>query len=418
MQSYQSHDNHRLALSPRQRACARRGQSLIVFFLMLIVMIGIMALTMDFGFVLLSRRQMQTAVNAAALEGARQGEQADDLDQDPDQDLGRRNAQRLIQNVFDDDLDPTENPTRLGAGPDQSLVRLTGTSDLGVDTYELGDGSGTANLLNTRPQYIYRPSPELNSDNEPHGDLVRGTYKRDDEETGLPIDHGETSDYSRDDFQVNNGPAFLARLRKTPLRSGIANSLDRQTDISSSGAGSPLLIGHLAWFSKSPPGTYDIRQDGVTVRATAIADMEPIAHVGSSTDDAVYQSIDYAVIDDAQLPGDPPQWYRITEPQFSIGQTATIVPENPVDEQDVPEGYVPILSEINGDFYVIGFRLVTDPTDEPRQKNASPRLQDAWHVLRELDADTRDAVLDEYREKRTRDDLSVERGPVLVRTIQ
>lgn len=398
-------------MSPRQRASARRGQSLIVFFLMLIVMVGIMALTMDFGFVLLSRRQMQTAVSGAALEGTRLREDADN----PGVDQGRENAQKLIQNVFDDNLDPTGNATLLGAGPDQSLVSQTGTSSMGIDTYELGDGSGLENLLASRPQYIYRPSPQLNSANATHGDLVRGTYQRDDTANGTSVDHGEASDYNRDDFNVDDGPAFLARIRKTPARSGIANSLDRQSGISSSGAGSPLLIGHLAWFNKNEPGDYDIRQDGVAVRATAIADMEPIVHVGSSTDTAVYQSIGYAFsLDDGQ-------WYTITEPRFSIGQTAETVAD--VDVADVPEGYAPVIStvSVNGststESYVVGFQLVTESSNDPLQKNASPRLQDAWDALGSLDGETRAVVLEANRNLPSRDDVTVERGPVLVRAM-
>ena len=79
-----------------QKPTRRRGQSLLLLLLVILALAGVMALTIDFGFVLLSRRSMQTAVDSAALEGARNvGGQ------------GRLNASRLVQNIFDDDLDPT-----------------------------------------------------------------------------------------------------------------------------------------------------------------------------------------------------------------------------------------------------------------------------------------------------------------------
>ena len=91
-----------------RRRC-RVGQSLMVVMLLLLVMASVLALTLDFGFVLLSRRTMQAGVNTASLEGAR------DIDEE-----GRENARILMRNVYDDDLDPRQNFTTLGAGPEQS----------------------------------------------------------------------------------------------------------------------------------------------------------------------------------------------------------------------------------------------------------------------------------------------------------
>ena len=86
------------------RSKSRRGQSLLLVFLMLVAIVGVLALTLDFGFVILARRQMQTGVNPAALEGLRNI----DLDDDNVGD-GRASAKKLVQNVFDDDLDPRQN---------------------------------------------------------------------------------------------------------------------------------------------------------------------------------------------------------------------------------------------------------------------------------------------------------------------
>ena len=132
-----------------RRRC-RVGQSLMVVMLLLLVMVSVLALTLDFGFVLLSRRTMQAGVNTASLEGAR------DIGEE-----GRENARILMRNVYDDDLDPQQNFTTLGAGPEQSLVQRD-TNDRTV----LGTGEGAQQLLSDRYQYIYRPAPELNSAND------------------------------------------------------------------------------------------------------------------------------------------------------------------------------------------------------------------------------------------------------------
>ena len=95
---------------PRNELPRRSGQALILFILVMLALVGVLALTLDYGFVLLSRRAMQTAANAGALEGGK------DLDS-----TGRENAQRVIRNLFDDDLDPTSNSTTLSAGISHSL---------------------------------------------------------------------------------------------------------------------------------------------------------------------------------------------------------------------------------------------------------------------------------------------------------
>ena len=73
----------------------RRGQSLVLMFFVFVALIGVMALTLDFGFVLLARRQMQTGVNTAAKEGLR-GQGLTDYDAN-DEELRRTNARILLR---------------------------------------------------------------------------------------------------------------------------------------------------------------------------------------------------------------------------------------------------------------------------------------------------------------------------------
>jgi uncharacterized membrane protein len=187
-----------MSLRNRKRiADKRRGQSLIMIFFALIVLIGIMALTLDYGFVLLARRQMQTGRTI-----------------DEDETEARQNAANLIRNVYDDDMDVTSNETTIGAGIDSSLVQGDG-----FQSVTLGDGNGVSSTLANRSQFIYRPDPQLNdADNLDHGDLVRGNYDGN-------AEHDERSSYQRDDFTAEtSGNAFLARLRRTHNPNGLVQA--------------------------------------------------------------------------------------------------------------------------------------------------------------------------------------------------
>lgn len=375
--------------------CRRRGQSLILILLFLLALIGVCALTLDYGFVLIARKSMQSAVNTGALEGARNRDNA-----------GRDDARELIRNVFDDNLDPSQNTTTIGAGPDHSLVRRDAN-----DRTLFGDGNGIQSVLQNRDQYIYRPDPELNLANESHGDLVRGDFVSD----GLvTFDHSESNDYSRDDFVQNEtGNAFLARIRRTPERAGIANPLDRVNGVSSSGSGSPLLVGRLMPFLPNPQGASDIRRDGVSIRATAIAVNEPIVHVGSGAHPDVFHAIPFAY-----SPSDD-QWYRLDEAVHDLGTIALFDPSDPddkIDPSEIPAGYVAVVSEIVGQYRAVGFRL--NMLGERKRNNASPRLQDAWHALSMLSTDIRDAVLNRHRELAEDEDAELTRLPVLVRSVR
>ena len=358
--------------------------------LLIIALVGVLALTLDFGFVLMSRRSLQTAVDTAALEGARDIGGA-----------GREHARDITRNVFDDDLDPTANNTTLGAGPDQSLVQRDAQ-----DRAQLGLGTGDA--LDNAADYIFRPDPQLNEGNEQHGDFVRGDYS-----VNAATNFSESSSYVRDDFTADtNGGAFLARIRRTPQRSGIANPLDRVAGESSSGTGSPLLIGHLAWFT-TPSSGYDIRRDGVMIRATAIADDTAIVNVGSANHPSLYSAIPYA------LSSDDNQWYQIAAVRNTVGEVAQLVDSDPSDADIDPTnfaaitdvGYAPVLWQLNGSQYVVGFQLLDQ--GQTRMPNASPRMADAWQTLSALSDADRDAIVQRHQELAD----SIEKVPALVRSL-
>src|SRR5436853_621049 len=96
----------------------RRDSVLPPFALLLFVIFAFAALVIDMGFVFLTRRQMQTAVDAAALEGLRKRD--DPALAAAARDAARRQAaSNLTALVFDDNLNPGDgDPLNLGAGPE------------------------------------------------------------------------------------------------------------------------------------------------------------------------------------------------------------------------------------------------------------------------------------------------------------
>lgn len=367
----------------------RKGQALVFFLVFFMAVVGVMALTLDYGFVLLSRRSMQAAANTAALEGGRYLN-----------DTGRGNANTVVRNLFDDDLDPSQNNSTLGAGVSQDFL----TSDVDGNTI-LGAGNGARNVWNARNQYLYRPDPQLNTGNALHGDLVVGDYQNNSQT------HHEASNYQRDDFiAAASGDSFLARLRRTPSRSGVANSLDREPGISSSGSGSPIIFGRLLPFIPQSTG-YDLRLDGVPIRATAIAQQKPVVQVGTSTDENVYQAINYAK--DANTS----TYYEIPSPAYTIG-SQVILGNQVTDPTTIGSGYLPIVSDYAGATYVVAFQLRLDTANPyDRQFNATAHLHHAWPTLDGLSSDQYEFVTALHASLADDTNSGIAKMPALTRAI-
>lgn len=348
----------------------RAGQSLLLILLLLIVLAGILALTLDFGFVLQSRRLMQTGVNASALEGLR------DLDVDLDGfGDGRENSAKLMRNVFDDDMNPNLNTTTVGAGISSRLVQGSGFQQT-----SLGNGTGSRDLFENRSNLIYRPNPQLNSTNLPQGDMVAGNY--DDLDTG----HREFSDYLRDDFFASmpgdDFSSFLVRLRRTHDPDG----LDRIPGVSSGDGGLPLLMGRLSWLSEQPAGAaYSVRRDGILVRAAAIADEKVAVKIWPSNNAQVYSAIQFGIskadfISQSNL-GSSIQ--ATTTQVTEFGQLAEFAASGSYSGE---LGYVAVIDETLSPSRAIGFFLVETAPAPQRHSNCSSRVQDAWATLGELTA--------------------------------
>ena len=241
----------------------RRGVVVLFFSFFFVAFLGLCAVVVDLGIARTTQLQMQTSADVAALEGLAGRDSAA-----PDADQARReSASLLAQLVFDEDLD-------LATGPDQFL--LGAGLVLGTGVSGVNDPAGGV----LEPGAPWIPTLQLNvGSNARSGDLVAGTFASLDPTDPARVDwHGESSDYSRLDFTTEaQGPAFLARLRRTRPTA----PLDRVPGISSSGPTLPYLFGlGSAALGTPDPTVYDPRRDGITVRATAIADARAVTGAG------------------------------------------------------------------------------------------------------------------------------------------
>lgn len=254
-----------------KRSQGKGGFLLMQVSFLLLVLMGLAALVIDLGMARVTQGFLQSSADAASLDGLRF---RDVLLTDPvASDVDRRlAASRAASRVHDEDLDLSTEARGLllGGGPQFQ----TGTT--GID-------SPAGGLLVGQGPYL--PVLQTNAaSNEVHGDLVAGSFTAlDPADPGNSRWHAEQSSYARTDFQAANpadapgAPAFLARLRRTNNRLG----LDRVGGVSSAGPTLPFLFGlGSGVLTSERPDLYDPRRDGLTVRATAIADARPAIAAG------------------------------------------------------------------------------------------------------------------------------------------
>jgi hypothetical protein len=238
----------------------RRGTVLVWFALIVFAFLGLAALVIDMGLARLTQRQMQSAVDAAAVEGLRwRDELPPDAGSTDTEQERRERVRAVVADLFADNAG-----RRYGAGP---LIQLSpGVTDLNA-------------LQTIESATLFKPGPgmRLNLDDAPHGDMVAGRYENNPAYDGSAI-RDEDSGYQRRDFIPSpGGDAFLVRLRRTNDFLG----LDNDRDVSSSGPTLPLFFGRGTAIQGADPGTgYSPRHHGITVRATAIADARPVLSAG------------------------------------------------------------------------------------------------------------------------------------------
>ena len=241
---------------------------LVQIVLIVFAMSAMLSLVIDVGYARVTQGQMQNAADAAALEGLRTGD--------------RSAANAVVQRVFDDDLDSTNGDPdyQFGAGP---IIDLT-------------DGVTSLHALQTISVpgvHVYKPDLQLNPQNAAYGDMVSGRFCYTSDPAPSEDARYELQDivctgpqngsgpYARNDFNpgVAGANALLVRLR----RSNEFQDLESQTepDVASSGPSLPLTFGKATTIHGDDPASdYSVRRDGLTVRATAIAETRPALHVG------------------------------------------------------------------------------------------------------------------------------------------
>ena len=269
---------HAAPTSPPRPRRAERGAVLVLLVLVVFGVFGIASMTIDVGLARLTQASMQGAVDGACLEGLRWRDTPVGAPA-ADREFNRRSLARdALLRVYDEDglnLDGLADGTApnrqigLGAGP---------------DILDGGAGSVQGGLIivgaSGRPVYV--PDPQLNTPNQPIGDLVAGTYSAAFDPLacsavlGAPVGYLENGAYERCDFGVPlsavdavDQDAFLVRMRRTGNPAG----LDQVAGVSSRGNPIPFLFGRASLLDTMPESPL---HDGLTVRATAIADARPV----------------------------------------------------------------------------------------------------------------------------------------------
>jgi hypothetical protein len=349
-------------------SASRRGYVLILFAMLLFAILGLAALVIDLGMARLTQRQMQTAVQSAALEGLRfrdgfppsvltdptfqqlatsvvgaplptdpynpydsQWQQWIDLIngssttamQNRDT-LRREMASQIVWQTFDGDFNinvnlDTPNPLvseeQIGAGAVFSTTGGYGSDPTLAASQTLGVGDAAVG----QPYRTFQPKRsdgtrglELNTNDDLNGDMVAGTYGawvngtfvNDDVQDFFVAPGEDPMSYSRQDFQPRqdlspgagvSAQSFLVRMRRTRNYGGN----DLIPDVSSTGPTLPFLFGRGSTIHKDTSSAnttdYSPREQGISVRATAIADTSPtrlVISVGSPVQSGVSTSVE------------------------------------------------------------------------------------------------------------------------------
>ncbi|MEM1069753.1 MAG: Tad domain-containing protein [Planctomycetota bacterium] len=313
----------------------RRGYALVIFAMMLFGLFAMAALVIDIGFVRLAQRQMQTAADAAALEGLRnEGDASITFAMRQDE------ATQIIEFTFDDDLNPGNGDDgiagaggQFGAGP---LVDFSG----GVSDPNLA----ASQLLTIDPNNIaYKP-------------------------------------------QMQQGLETTGQFRVSLQRGG---SLDNSAAIFSRGPAVPLL------FARGSLVDRELIRNGITVRASAVAEARPVVRLWQASSLGLsLQPVAFEVSNWGATPTNAVSIVSDISDGLMVGQTivtgASVTPTNP--------GYCAIYEAVSNRVIGFGRLGQTNPvTGVVASRNASARLSDAWESLGPLTGNDRAAMLESNR---------------------
>ena len=295
----------------------RAGYTLVFFAMLMFALMGLAALVIDIGFARLTQRQMQTAVDSAALEGLRGKGTKSAADR-------QKAAREIADWHFDDDLNPAfddgafdSGSGQFGAGP---VVEFTG-------------GAGDPTLVASQTMSVDPDNPVYKPE------FVNGVV-------------------SAEGFQV-------------AMQRGGTGIPD--ADVYAVGRSLPYL------FARGSMINRQLIQDGITVRATGVAGARPATAVGVDIPGVVAGAQRFALREAtwSLLPvndGDPmtDDSVVVTVDGVNLGSTSTpmrrlgeMIMLSPTPE--AASGFVAIFDDIQGTNRVIGFGLAGITVESPTQ---------------------------------------------------
>jgi hypothetical protein len=317
----------------------RAGYALVLFVMIVVGLMGLAALVIDMGFSRLAQREMQTAVDSAALEGLRWRDFSTDQ-------YRRRQASDMVAGLFTDYVD-SGGTVHYGAGPVVDFSGGIGPADMAA-----------AQTMTPGVPPVYQPTGvQLNLSNAAEGDMVAGTYN-----PGQPSAEGD--DYTRADFTPapsgsSTSSAFLVRLRRT----NNTNGLDQEPGVSSGGPTLPIMFGRGSLMARSGSTGQLSVASGVTVRAAAIAAAMPAKSVGpgySASSGTFAQLAPFAISNGL--------WNNSIWPQLSSGGTVTVNLSDP--------GVLSLAPTFSAALTAIGQQLATTSTLAAGSGNYVPIYDD------------------------------------------
>jgi hypothetical protein len=335
-------ESHHPRLAPcgsRATQLHRGGYTLVFFAMLMFALMGLAALVIDIGFARLTQRQMQTAVDSAALEGLR-GQETVPYS-------ARQTAARKIASWhFDDDLDT--------ASDDGAFDTSSGHFGAGP-AVDFSGGAGEPALIASQTMSVNPDSPVYKPV------FVDGTI-------------------SANGFKV-------AMLRGG---TGIPDA-----DVYSVG---PSL---LYLFARGSMINRQLIQDGITIRATGVADARPATAVGLDVPgvEAGAQRFAFRNATWSLLPvddGDPmtDDSVVVTVDGVNLGSTPT--PTRRLGEiitllatPEAANGFVAIFDDVQGTNRVIGFGLAGVTVESPTEVRITSRCPDGGVIA----ADNATAIL-------------------------
>jgi len=269
----------------------RRGAVLALFAVLLFAMLPLMALVIDLGIARVTRRQMQTAANMAALEGLRHRDDPNCTEPGEKERKRREKARDVVGKIYEVGEDGQPRGQFKGY-----LVEGTGTilegTNFRASPKIMTDDQGRPIIDR------YSRDLELNEGNAAHGDMVAGEYIREAdfhyEERSLDEPH-----YRRGDFKPgdNKTTAFLVRLRR--VAGWNTGGIDNEEGVSSAGPPIPFLFGRggiASGGTPDPAALWNQREEGTTLRVTAIADARRAWTVGPRIPQELYQNLPRAYL--------------------------------------------------------------------------------------------------------------------------